>query len=144
MTTFAEIQIQHEALLERLDSSRGKTELLPDVQRYLEDLEQASATIQPSEHRDQLRAILRFWGAFVYEQTGTYPANTIRPFTSSLVSFDKIGVQESNAVLVEDGRKKELTTDFRRFSRREIIILCSFAALVLVLWIILFLLLISG
>ncbi len=83
MTTFQDLQTQHEQLLTRHEADEDTPQFWADVQHFIEHVRIAAEDIAAPRDRDQLRAILRFWSSYVYTKTGAYPDTTIRPATSS-------------------------------------------------------------
>ncbi len=79
MTVYHDLQQEHQALLERYEAGESATEFIAAVQAYIERARSAAAEIADPRERDQLRANLRFWAAFVFERTGTYPDTTLLP-----------------------------------------------------------------
>ena len=76
---FQELQDKHVRLLERYESHKESQEFLKEVREYTEEVINASREIGDSRERNQLRANLRFWGAYIYDHTGTYPNLTLLP-----------------------------------------------------------------
>jgi hypothetical protein len=79
MTTFQELQAQHEALLNRHEAPADPEKFWTDVQSYIDRVRDDAQYISAPRERDQLRAILRFWASYVFDQTKTYPDTTMRP-----------------------------------------------------------------
>lgn len=81
MSKFEELQAAHRELLERYSNKReGRDALLKDAQAYIERVRLEAEQVPEPLDRNQLRANLRFWGSFVYDQTGTYPDTLMRPW----------------------------------------------------------------
>lgn len=79
MSKFQELQTRHLELVARYEQDKSSKALLADIQIFVEDAKRASKEISDSRERNQLRANLRFWGAFIYEHTGTYPNLNLLP-----------------------------------------------------------------
>jgi len=79
MADFAELQAEHQHLLRQLDAAGSPAAagepapLVAAVQAYVARVRAESAAIRAPRDRDQLRANLRFWGAFLFDRTGEYP-----------------------------------------------------------------------
>lgn len=86
MTTFQDLQAEHEALLNRQEAPADPEQFWADVQHYIDRVCVEAAHISAPRERDQLRAILRFWASYVFDQTGTYPDTTLRPAMSKETS----------------------------------------------------------
>ena len=82
MTTFQDLQAEHEALLKRHAASENTDQFWADVQHFIEQVRIAAEDIGAPRERDQLRAILRFWASYVYDRTGAYPDTSLRPATN--------------------------------------------------------------
>jgi hypothetical protein len=79
MNSFQELQQKHIDLLRRYETNKESADFIKDVREYIEQVLSASRQISDSRERNQLRANLRFWGAYIYDQTGTYPNLTLLP-----------------------------------------------------------------
>ncbi|HBX70455.1 MAG TPA: hypothetical protein DEH25_14015, partial [Chloroflexi bacterium] len=79
MTKFDDLKAEHQRLLAAHDAGGEAAGLLAAVQQFIEGARVASEQVSDPRDRDQLRAYLRFWGAFLYDQSGTYPDTTLRP-----------------------------------------------------------------
>jgi hypothetical protein len=79
MTTFQDLQAEHEALLNRHEAPADPAQFWADVQSFIDRVRNDAQYISAPRERDQLRAILRFWASYVYDQTKTYPDTTMRP-----------------------------------------------------------------
>src|SRR5689334_16164385 len=79
MASYADLQREHQALLARLDDGVPPGALLDPARAFIARAQAASAGIASARDRDQLRATLRFWGSFVFDQSGQYPDTTLRP-----------------------------------------------------------------
>ncbi len=76
---FETLQAAHQELLAALEQGPDPAELKPAVLDAIETMKSGSASIANPRDREQLRAILRFWAAYIYDHTGTYPDTTLRP-----------------------------------------------------------------
>jgi len=79
MITYQELIAEHQALQKQLDEHPDSVET-GRVLRLIGQTREAGAYIGNSQQREQLRAILRHWGAFVYQRTGEYPATQLVPY----------------------------------------------------------------
>jgi hypothetical protein len=79
MTTFQDLQAEHEALLNRHEAPADPAQFWADVQHFIDHIRIEAQYISAPRERDQLRAILRFWSSYVFDKTGTYPDTTLRP-----------------------------------------------------------------
>lgn len=79
MSRFQQLQDKHIKLLQSHEKNKTSPELLKEVKDYTEEVMNASREIGDSRDRNQLRANLRFWGAYIYDQTGTYPNLNLLP-----------------------------------------------------------------
>jgi hypothetical protein len=79
MTTFQDLQAEHEALLNRHEAPADPAQFWSDVQRFIDRVRVDAEQIPAPRERDQLRAILRFWASYVFDKTGSYPDTTLRP-----------------------------------------------------------------
>jgi hypothetical protein len=53
---------------------------MAEIQSLLDETREAGRTVVAVEEREHLRAILRYWGAFIYERTSEYPATHLAPY----------------------------------------------------------------
>lgn len=79
MKTYQEVMQAHQELLTRYEQGERGEALVQAALAYIEAARQAAEHIAAPRDRDQLRANLRFWAAFVFERTGTYPDTTLLP-----------------------------------------------------------------
>lgn len=79
MKTYQEVMQAHQELLTRYEQGERGEALVQAALGYIEAARQAAESIADPRQRDQLRANLRFWAAFVFERTGTYPDTTLLP-----------------------------------------------------------------
>jgi hypothetical protein len=79
VASYADLQMEHQALLARLDRGEKPAALLEAARAFITRAQAQSANISSARDRDQLRANLRFWGAFVFDHAGVYPDTTLRP-----------------------------------------------------------------
>lgn len=79
MNEFDQLVKQHLALQAQV-AKDPRAIKLAEVETLLADTRAAGREVAGVEQREHLRAILRYWGAFVYEQTGEYPATHLAPF----------------------------------------------------------------
>jgi len=79
MTKFDELKAEHQRLLAEHDAGGDDAALLVSAQGYIERIRVEADQVPDPRDRDQLRSYLRFWGAYVYDRTGTYPESSLRP-----------------------------------------------------------------
>ncbi len=79
MNSFQELQQKHIDLLRRYETNKESADFIKQVREYIEQVLSASRQIGDSRERNQLRGNLRFWGAYIYDNTGTYPNLTLLP-----------------------------------------------------------------
>jgi hypothetical protein len=79
MTTYNDLQDLHQQLLERREKGEDRLALRQAVRDYIETARRAARDIARPRDRDQLRANLRFWATFLYDETGTYPDTSLDP-----------------------------------------------------------------
>ncbi len=84
MNEFERLVSQHLALQAQVAKDPRDIKLA-EVESLLADSRAAGREVAGVEQREHLRAILRYWGAFVYEQTGEYPATQLTPFAGGEV-----------------------------------------------------------
>lgn len=94
MTTFQDLQAEHEALLKRHEASEDTEQFWTDVQHFIDHVRSAAPDISAPRERDQLRAILRFWASYVYDKTRTYPDTNLPPARNA-PSFKGANVESS-------------------------------------------------
>jgi hypothetical protein len=95
MTTFQDLQAEHETLLNRHEAPADPAQFWADVQHYIDRVCVEAAHIPAPRERDQLRAILRFWASYVFDKTGTYPDTTLRPAMSQEASVSPLGIAQA-------------------------------------------------
>jgi hypothetical protein len=79
MIEYQELIDKHQALQKRLDEQPDTVEI-EQVLRLVADVREAGAHIGNPQDREQLRAILRHWGAYAYRSTGEFPATQLAPY----------------------------------------------------------------
>ena len=79
MNSFEELQKKHLDLLRRYETNKESAEFIKDVREYIDQAINGSREISDSRERNQVRANLRFWGAYIYDHTGTYPNLNLIP-----------------------------------------------------------------
>jgi len=77
MSKYESLQKQHDGYLVRLDRQPTDIEV-QEIIDFIEQIKAESADIIDPLDRDQLRAILRFWASYIYDQKGEYPETTLR------------------------------------------------------------------
>lgn len=81
MNRFDELQAGHQRLLDQRDAGGDEQALVQAVQAYIEAVKAGAEQVTDTRERGQLKANLRFWGAYIYEKTRVYPDTTLRPAT---------------------------------------------------------------
>lgn len=76
MSNFRNLLKYHNDLLERQEKSE---DIVEEVQAYIERVISFSSQITGSRERDQLRAILRYWASYVFDETEVYPKTELAP-----------------------------------------------------------------
>jgi hypothetical protein len=89
-TIYDQIIAQHLALQEALADNPDSVEL-ETVQALILQARKAGANVADIAQRDQLRQVLRQWGAFVYERTGEYPPIQLAPVSEPEVEGVLLG-----------------------------------------------------
>ncbi len=77
---YDQIVAQHLALQEALTDNPDAVQL-EEVQSFIRLACKAGADVADIAQRDQMRSMLRQWGAFIYERTGEYPPVQLAPLT---------------------------------------------------------------
>lgn len=67
-----EIYKEHQRLLAAIEDSETTT-VVPDVRQFIERISEAGAVVADPRQRSQLRALMRFWGSFLYDRIGEFP-----------------------------------------------------------------------
>ena len=73
------IQDRHREKLERRDRGEIDEPFVEGVRAFIADLRQAGAVVVDPVERGQLRALMRFWAHFLYEEAGVYPDTMLEP-----------------------------------------------------------------
>jgi hypothetical protein len=73
MTKFEELQAAHERLLEQSKAPADTDAFVEEVQQAIQQMLVDAEQIPAPRERDQLRAILRFWASYVYDQQALIP-----------------------------------------------------------------------
>jgi hypothetical protein len=63
-------------------ADKKKEEFVKEVKEFIARCRESGGYIADEEERDFLRAILRFWGTFVYNASGTYPLVELNDLTT--------------------------------------------------------------
>jgi len=79
MNEYQELIAEHQQMQKRL-SDQPLTLAVEEVQGFIKKVREAGAQIRDARQREQLRAILRSWGAFVFEGAGYYPETQLAPY----------------------------------------------------------------
>lgn len=112
MIRYEDLIARHQELQARLDQDETAV-LLDEANEFLEVARAAGASIESVAERDQLRAILRYWGGYVYDQTEEYPAVQLAPYDGEMQG---VAAQESSSLEepldpVEDTRRTTAVPD---------------------------------
>jgi len=86
-TLYDEIQERHQVVLRDV---QGKVtpEHIERVNVLIAEIIAAGEFVPKIHQREQLRSLLRYWGTWMYEQTGEYPQSQLRPFIPSQSAND--------------------------------------------------------
>jgi hypothetical protein len=79
MTTYQDLQDIHQQLLARREAGEDRMALRQAVVEYIEQARSQAREIARPRDRDQLRANLRFWATYLYDETGAYPDTSLVP-----------------------------------------------------------------
>lgn len=79
MSKYENLQAEHQRLLQRKDAESSSPAFLQAVQDYIQYVKMEAAWVESPRDRSQLRANLRFWASYVFDNTGTYPDTTLLP-----------------------------------------------------------------
>jgi hypothetical protein len=94
MTTFDEINQKHQALLVRRESIQDPAELVDEAQRFLQEIEADSAKVVRTREREQVRGIIRYWAAFLFDQTHVYPQTSLQPPDPTLAQAEEAATRQ--------------------------------------------------
>ena len=78
MTEFESLQKKHYDLQVRLDQKPGEVDI-QEIEAFIEYVKVKAANVVDPVDRDQLRAMLRSWASYIYDQKGVFPDTTLRP-----------------------------------------------------------------
>jgi len=81
MKQFRELQAEHERLLKKQINDEI---VLADIEAFINQIVVSSKKISSPGERDQLRANLRYWSNYLYEETGEYPNKDLYPSSRDL------------------------------------------------------------
>ncbi len=73
------LQEQHRRHVSRMKRGPVDEGFVDEVHALIAKLQEAGAIVADPAERSQVRALLRFWGHVVYDQTGVYPDTTLQP-----------------------------------------------------------------
>ncbi|MGD1994241.1 MAG: hypothetical protein PVI59_13700, partial [Anaerolineae bacterium] len=85
MTEYEKLIAEHQALQRALADRPGEAEM-ERVLELIGQVREAGRHVGDAEQRDQLRAILKRWGAYVYEETGEFPPTQLAPLESTAIT----------------------------------------------------------
>lgn len=80
--TYAQIIAQHQ-ILQKTEAAPVAPERVEQVKAFIADVVAAGADIADPRQREQLRSILRYWSAWVYDQTKEFPPSQLVPFSGT-------------------------------------------------------------
>ena len=82
MSRFTELQKKHEKLLlEQIAKRISKSE----VEEFIKEITASGGLISSVRERDQMRANLRYWANYTYEETGIYPDVELNPSNTTAI-----------------------------------------------------------
>ena len=81
--TLSEIYEEHQRLLEVAEGA-DKVSIIPEIKQFIERIAKIGAITPDPHQRSHLRALMRFWGSFVYDRTGEFPEISLLPPTIDL------------------------------------------------------------
>jgi WD40 repeat protein len=76
--TYGEIIAQHQAL-QKEEPTEATRERIERVKAFIGDVAASGSDIGDLHQREQLRSILRYWSAYVYEHTKEFPPSQLAP-----------------------------------------------------------------
>ena len=76
-TEYEKLLAQHQAL--QAETGAATADRVARAQALMAEIVAAGAHIREARRRETLRSILRYWGAWVFEQTGEYPPSQMMP-----------------------------------------------------------------
>lgn len=81
--TFRQLSDEHLTLLQ---AQEQKQDVVQSATAFIEKVQAAGNVIGDPRQREQLRAYLRYWASYVYDQTQTYINADLSPYTGAPVS----------------------------------------------------------
>lgn len=84
---------QHESLLDSIEHEHG-VDLL-EISAFLNSLVEAGSITEQSNQRSYLRSLIRYWGTYIGNATGTYPSLELLPYSRSDDSSDSPTLDEN-------------------------------------------------
>jgi WD40 repeat protein len=101
--TYDEIIAQHQALHQE-EPTDATPERIGRVKDFIAAVVAAGTAIDSQRQREQLRSILRYWSAYVYEYTKEYPPSQLAPFAGVTAgpapALGRLGLWLAGGVLV--------------------------------------------
>lgn len=91
-----EIYEEHQQLLAVIEESETTT-AVPDVRQFIERISEAGAVVADPRQRSQLRALMRFWGSFLYDRIGEFPKVPLLPAMPKIESSPVAELPEGSA-----------------------------------------------
>lgn len=98
MSTYNDLQDIHQQLLERRDAGEEPLALQQAVTEYIKRVRSEASQVSRPRDRDQLRANLRFWATFMYDETGIYPDTTLVPASETSPQDDRETSSHSDVI----------------------------------------------
>lgn len=78
--TYSQIIAQHQTL-QKTEAAPVAPERVGQVKAFIADVVAAGADIADPRQREQLRSLLRYWSAWVYERTREFPPSQLAPYS---------------------------------------------------------------
>lgn len=104
----SQVYEEHQQLLEIIEEDATQTPI-PDIREFLARIQEAGAAVHDPRRRSQLRALMRFWGSFIYDRLGEFPDASLLPPTDTGVPLpsdvELIDARQEIAPAIEYGRE---------------------------------------
>jgi serine/threonine protein kinase len=91
----SKVYVEHQKLLEVIEEDEKKASI-PDVKEFIMQIAKAGSTIHDPRQRSQLRALMRFWGSYIYDRIGEFPETSLMPVTD----INKPSVPDTDSVIL--------------------------------------------
>ena len=89
MTTLYDEILQGHQALQQEEQAESTPDRVERVQAFIAEVVAAGEAIADTRQREQLRSILRYWSAWVYDRTKEYPQSQLRPPSPSAVAAEE-------------------------------------------------------